>query len=144
MSTHDGERLDKGDREEMDLKTVIRDMDPGDEAFIYATWLRSLYFGNSYYNLISQDVFFEKYKRVVAALLHQARVKVSCLEDDRDTILGYSVYEHGTLHWVYVKQPWRHMGIAKSLVPSDINKFSHLTDVGKKMWPKGWEYDPFL
>lgn len=128
----------------MDDSRTIRELRAADLPFIYATWLRSLYYGNPMYKQIVKDLFFNKYKLVLYELVSRSNVQVCCLTDDPDTILGYSVHEGDRLHWVYVKEPWRKLGLAKALVPVNVNSFSHITTIGKKLKPSTWGFDPFL
>lgn len=120
---------------------LIRDMTPDDEAFIYSTWLRGLYYGNEWFNLIRpKDVFMAAYHLVIERLLKYpaTSVKVACLKSDPTTVLGYAVFHfvapnYKALDWVFVKRRWRSIGIAKSLVPMDqlqINTVTHLTKTG--------------
>lgn len=125
---------------------ALRDSNPDDINFIYATWLKALFYGNPAYNAIDKDIYFENYRKVVCGLLGSSSVKVACLKDDPDVIIGYSVYSGKTLHFVFVKAIWRKIGVAKSLVPADIEQVSHLTTVGRSIlnkYPKV-KYNPFL
>lgn len=115
-----------------------------DEAFVYATWLRSLYYGNSTFRKIDKDRFFKTYPNVIKALLTRSNVDVVCLEDDPEVLLGYAVYEGEALHFLYVKKAWRKLGIARMLMPGNVTKVTHLTKVGEKLLPKGIKFDPFL
>lgn len=128
----------------MEESRKIRDLKAADLPFIYSTWLRSLYYGNPFFGMIEKDVFFGKYKLVLYSLVSDSNVQVCCDAQDEDTILGYSVHTPERLHWVYVKEPWRRLGIAKTLVPSTINSCSHFTQVSKKLTPSYWTFDPFL
>lgn len=100
-----------------------------DRNFILATWLRGLRFGNDWYEAIPSDLYYEVYHQIVDAILLDPSVdiKVACLKDDEDVILGYSVYSGSRVDWVFVKQAWRKIGIAKSLLPPSIKTISHLT-----------------
>lgn len=127
----------------MDQSIVIRPGVSSDIAFIYATFLQGLYHGSEYFSDVPRDTFFDNYKLVIEALLQRASVRVACLEEDPDVILGYCVYKDNALHWVYTKKPWRKMGIARALIPVGIDTVTHLTSVGKSVMPKEWKYNPF-
>lgn len=72
-------------------------------------------------------------------------IKVACLKDSPDVILGYAVYEGHCLHWVQCKQAWRGIGIAKLLCPETITTVSHLTRLGKTlMFKKNLVFNPFI
>jgi GNAT superfamily N-acetyltransferase len=124
----------------------VRNVDPDDCPFIYATWLRGLRHGNDFFNDIDQTAYFEEYHKVIAGILLRPNtiISVACLKDDPGIILGYSVRSSQALHWVFVKKAWRGIGIAKSLVPSEINTVTHLTRVGRSLLKKkALKFNPF-
>lgn len=127
----------------------IRDITEDDLNFIYATWLRGLYYGgSSFYRDIKKDVFFKKYESVIKGLLAKSTItcKIACLKEAPDVILGYAVYESQmALHYVFTKEAWRRQGIAKTLVPGDLKSITHLTELGDSIRKsKGLEFDPWL
>ncbi len=94
------------------------------------------------------------YKAIQDAIVkrHCARsaVLVCCLEDDPETIVGWSCTDEGTVHFVYTKFKWRNRGVAKLLLAPFLaaaTTHTHvmtLDDDGEP-WrniPKGWSYDP--
>lgn len=125
---------------------TVRDGEISDENFIYSTWLRPLYYGDDTIAYIRKDQFMAAMNKKVSKILQNPNVsvKIACLQDAPDVILGYSVVEWRRLWWVYVKKAWREMGIAKKLVPSHINSCAYLTDYGKMLKPDAWDVDPYL
>lgn len=118
-----------------------------DRPFIMATWLKGLKFGNSWYRLIDDKIYFKVYHDVIERIITKPGVvvRVACLKEDPDVILGYSVWEADKLHWVQIKKAWRKVGIAKSLVPPTITTVTHLTDVGKSIFlVKRLIFNPFI
>lgn len=124
----------------------VRGATEEDYPFIYATWLRSQYYGNSWFKQIDKDTFFNSYKLVVETRLRSSSVRVSCLSSDPEIVLGYSVTspDDTTLHWVYVKRAWRGLGVAKELVPSTIATATSLTKIGKALLPSEVKFNPFI
>lgn len=118
----------------------IRDAKLNDKNFILATFLRGLYYGDSWFSLIPKSVFMANYKKVAETLAVSPRttIKIACLKEDPDVIIGYSILsaDYQTIHWVYVKEKWRRLGIARSLVPSRPTAVSHLTALGKSLLTK--------
>ncbi len=118
----------------------IRDFKEDDRKFIKATFLKGLYFGDSWYSLIPNAIFVDNYTKVADALLSSPNtiVKVACLKDDADVILGYSILGHqfSTVHWVFVKSAWRKGGIGRALVPLRPDTVTHLTALGKSLMSK--------
>lgn len=119
----------------LDKKDLIqvRGMYPDDWNFIMATWLKGLRYGNDWFGLIEAPVYYENYQKIVEKTLQAPNtvIRVACLKDSPDVILGYSVCSGKTLHWIFCKRNWRGIGIAKSLVPDTITVVSHITDVGR-------------
>lgn len=129
---------------------TIRDYKPeSDRSFILATWLRGLYYGDSWFSLIPKRAFMEAYHIILERILANPIIviKVACLKEDSDVILGYSVYHKVfkglALDWVFVKSAFRNIGVAKMLVPDDVVCCTHLTKVGKAIKPKNCEFNPF-
>lgn len=125
----------------------IRDAKESDKNFIFASFLRGLYYGDSWFSLIPKNIFMDNYKKVIEILFDspKAVIKVACLKEDPDVILGYSILsaDYTTIHWVYVKNSkladgtsWRRQGIARSLLPQYPTSVTHLTKLGKELLPK--------
>jgi hypothetical protein len=117
-----------------------------DEAMIYSSWLKGLRYGNSWFEQIEQESYFETYHRVINQILHKpdVQVRVACLKEDEDVILGYSVSEPQLLHWVFVKPDWRRIGLARDLVAKDITTVTHMTKLGKLCKPDHVNFKPFF
>lgn len=126
----------------MESKDLIRlrDYSPSDLNFVLATWLRGAYYGDTWFSQIPKNIFMEQYHHVLTQFLARegVKVKVACLIEDPDVILGYSVSRNiklgeadiSILDWVFVKSAWRKIGIAKMLIPARINACTHLTKTG--------------
>lgn len=125
----------------------IRDIKTGDENFVLATFLRGLYYGDSWFSTIPKDIFMENYKQVATALLSKAVIKIACLKEDPDVIIGYSILspDYQTIHFVFVKHAWRNKGIARSLLPQYPTAITHLTKLGKELMSKfpTAQFNPF-
>lgn len=121
-----------------------------DRAFILACWLRGLYYGDTFFSEVPKGIFMEHYHRVLEKFLDNPNVniKVACLADDPQVILGYSVSRTSkgqvVLDWVFIKKAWRQIGIAKSLLPQGLQVVTHLTKVGRALKPAGVTYNPFI
>lgn len=95
---------------------VIRKAIPKDIPFIYETWLKSYRLDSSLGRLTRSSIFFENYRTVVDKILQDSNTDIACLREDEDIILGYLVSEDKILHYSFVKEAFRKIGIAKSLV----------------------------
>lgn len=128
---------------------LIRAATLSDKNFIYATWLQGLYHGNDWFKEIPQDLYFENYQKVIDRILNRDSVflTVACLKEDQDVVLGYAVLDRkqnkNILHWVYVKEAWRKIGLAKDLVPLKIDEVTHLTKMGRAVKSAHIQFNPF-
>lgn len=100
-----------------------------DLRFIHSSW------HTSYWHLwakkyITREIYGPEMDLAIESILgrHSTRAVVAFLPEVEDEVLGYSVINAESLHWVYVKGPYRNMGIGKSLVPSSCRFFTHATD----------------
>lgn len=128
---------------------TVRDGVVTDHDFILSTWLKRLYHDNddkSYIGEMESDDFYKNYERVIKYILTKPAVwvRVVCLKDDPDVIIGYAIIEKNILHWVYTKKGWRELGMAKKLIPPYITHCTHLTDTARLIRPKEWIFNPFL
>src|SRR5271165_7333660 len=129
----------------MNKQLTKRGPTDADEAFIYSTWLRGLYYGNDWFRKINKPDFFAKYRLVIDHLLRSSNVDIICLNDSPDVIVGYSVYCGEKLHWIYVKKSWRKLGIGKGLMPKGITCVTHLTKrAAKTKRAQALKFDPLI
>lgn len=122
----------------------IRLSSASDIPFIYSVWLRSYRYDSPHCENISNGLFFESHKNVLARILahRETRVVVACHREDPDLLFGFMAYGPGVIHFIYVKRPFRNMGIARMLVESqqidhDSCQTSHLTYSLIDMWRGG-------
>lgn len=119
-----------------------------DRPFVLSTFLKGLYYGESWFRLINKDVFMTCYHSFLEKFLDSpgVQVTIACLVEDPEVIIGYSVTTNTVLHFIFVKKAWRNIGVAKMLLPKTVSAVTHLTDLGKKLLPKlpGAEFNPFL
>lgn len=114
----------------------IRSYKKEDKSFILATWLRGLYYGETWFTEIPKNIFMKNYHEVIEKILGNPKntVFVACLKEEEDVILGYAILgQPGVLHYVFVKSAWRGIKIATSLVPPNTNTVTHLTKSGKSI-----------
>jgi hypothetical protein len=129
---------------------LIRDLRASDHAFIIESWSNALRSDNSWFRTVDSRIYFGTYKPLVGELITDPAnvVRLACLPEDTDTILSYIVFSPATrtFHWAYTKAAWRRLGLVRSLL-TDLPPFefvSHLTDMGLKLKPKEWRFNPFL
>lgn len=131
----------------------IRQMREGDVNFILSTWLRSYYEelrrnGSKGVMYPKDDVFFQGHQERIKERLKVIECHVCTAPDDENQILGWIAFDKGTCHYVYVKQVFRKMGVAKRLMliayarPDSMAFYSHHTRYSKHL-NKGLTYDPY-
>jgi hypothetical protein len=129
---------------------IIRNYKKEDEAFVYSTFLLGVYHGESWFSKIQKSIFLHNYRLFLNKLIafENTQIKIACLKDDEDTLVGYSIMtkSEDTLHWVFVKNAWRKIGVAKTLVPNTIKNVTHLSSQGEKIMEThpGMVFNPFL
>lgn len=115
---------------------------------IYAKFLRSLKYGNDFFKLIDNDIYFKVYHDYIEHLLNRenAIIRLAVLSDDETNVLGWSLMEAGILHYVFVMREQRRQGIAKELCKSNFHTITHLTNTGASIFSKmkNVKFNPFI
>lgn len=108
--------LSTGDSMEQETKVVIRPYITDDAAFVYSTWRNSLWYDKKR-DSCGSDSFYRTATKKIKHLIKMpgVEIKIACLSDDHNHILGCSVKTNNCLEWVYVKEDYRNEGIAKLL-----------------------------
>ena len=121
-----------------EIKVITRDFNPADdEACIYSTWRNGAFFSSAVKETESPAKFFRKMSYKIKEILESAQVRIACLEDSPETIVGYSVSRGTHLDWIYVKPDYRMQRIATILIPKTIETYtSDLTKIGSKIVEK--------
>ncbi len=111
---------------------ILRPMQYEDLPFVFSSWLKGLRWGNNFYLSIDQDSYFKGQHSVIERILanKNTTVTIACLADAPEVLVGYAAYTGGVLHFAYVKEDWRGIGLARDMVPKDIKSVSNFTRVG--------------
>lgn len=122
----------------------VREATPEDMRFVHSSWHTSywkLYARKS----ISGSVYKKEMDRLIDALVARSQVLVAFHETVPEEILGYSVIEGDACHAVYVKSPYRGVGIARGLVQGKAKWYTSETDIGGRQFAAavGLEFNPF-
>lgn len=97
-----------------DVMVSGREMLPEDLAFVYSTWRNGIYYGSLNRDKFPPaDQFFREQTERIKNILAHAHVRMACIKDAPDVILGYAVFT-GDLHleWIFIKPQFRAKGIA--------------------------------
>jgi hypothetical protein len=100
-----------------EAKAIIREANTGsDHAFLYSTWRNALWYSKKR-DPKDADAFYKDLSQKIATLLKVpgTQVKIACLSDDPDMLLGWSVMNGDLLVFVYVKIDYRRKGIGRLL-----------------------------
>jgi len=100
---------------------ILRDMVEADYPFLYSSWLKS-YKPSRSVGPLPSNLYWSVVKETIEQILARKGIicKVACNSEDPEQIFGYLVAEdNGALpvcHYLYVKQPFRRLGIARMLI----------------------------
>lgn len=126
-----------------------------DKAFIYSTWLKNYKHSSYFAKRIRPVTYFKGHHIVIDHLLKKpsTNVIIACPKGDQETILGYLAYEileKPVVHFTFIKDAFRKMGIARALFEAaaiDPNKicFTHWTHPVDELIQKYPDmiYDPY-
>jgi hypothetical protein len=109
----------------IDLPIIVRPGNPEtDINYVRSSWLRS-YVESEFARSINHDLYFQKHTRLVNDLLSRCQVTVACDPEDETFIFGWMAFEPdpACIHYVNVKNKYRHYGVAKRLVTSVFPEF---------------------
>ena len=101
---------------ELSEHIVCRAPNENDISFIYASWLNS-YRNDSYIGMsVRKTIFYREYQTIIDSILGRGKVIVAVKPDETNIIYGYIIYEPKVLHYVFVKEAFRRLGICKELL----------------------------
>lgn len=138
-----------------DSITIRQYVESNDKAYIYSTWLRNYKHSSYFAKRIPHSIFFDGHQKIVDHLLSKPETSalIATPKDDDETILGYLVYEKREkpiVHFMFVKNAFRAMGVARALFKhADIDpnnmRFTHWTFPVDELIQKwdGMVYDPY-
>ncbi len=136
----------------MKAAAYIRAAEESDLNFIYSSWLKAMRRTTGH---IDKEVFYPNHRRLVEALIDKSQILIACSDEDQNQIFGYLVKEERfkvpILHFLYVKSPFRRMGIGTQLfkmigLPEGaLMPVTHFTAYHEYVAPKwGLVYNPYL
>ncbi len=150
----------------MSEEILLRRGENGDVPFITSSWLKSFRDAPSVAGVPNTAYYYYQHK-ILEEILPDAEVWVACNVDRHDQALGwicaFPAKEALILHYCYVKQPFRRLGVAEMLFrhlrrrfPGGEVMFTHKSPLFwkrakngeesffKKARKRGFVYNPFL
>lgn len=125
--------------------------------FIYSSWLKSYKTSFAAKDITNKIYFYHHHKLIENIVDNGCKVLLAVDPQDDQVIYGYIVYEllpkfaTPCVHYVYVKQPFRLLGIARNLLSAtkiNTNKLSvcsHITGIAKASTEKyNFVYNPYI
>ena len=102
----------------------VRKAEGSDIGFIFSSWLKS-YRDAFFPENISTTIYYSEHHKVIERLLKGCETYVACNDNDVAELYGFICGEHidgiFVLHYVYVKQLYRSLGVGTML----LNMFKH-------------------
>lgn len=91
------------------MRIVIRPVTDSDHNFIYATYIRNRWFDKGNVTTLKRSTWSAmQHKRLEGLLGTQGSCVIACLDEDSDTIVGYSFWD-GRTPFTYIKLSWRQL-----------------------------------
>lgn len=125
-----------------DLPIQLRKPHKEDVPFIFSSWLHS-YRSSLHTKNVVNTVYFGEHHDLLERIMNRSEAVIACNADDPNQIFGYIVYERIdnalVVHYIYVKQSFRKLGIGKTLLQStgwqkgDAFIFTHDTYISAKL-----------
>lgn len=131
------------------IDTKIRIGLESDIDYVFSAWKKVMRAAT--HRRCPNDLFFRCHQQVISNILVDPKVKtlIACNNQDEDQIYGFIVGNADTLHFIYTKQIFRRLGIAKklldSLTPKGIVQFTQYPATFEKMIHlRDFVYNPYL
>lgn len=98
---------------------IMRPATPDEMDFVLDSWLKSYKF-SPWAGVQENHKYFVNQREAIEALLARGAVLTVAEWPETERVAGYICHEHkdsvDVVHYVYVKDHWRKMGVGKSLV----------------------------
>lgn len=122
---------------------ITRRATGADKAFIFSSWLKS-------YRTTMGDVpaalYYAGQHDIIDRILGQCDAQVLASREDEATVIGWIVTSDQWIHYLYIKQQFRRMGLARVLVddPERWLGYSHKVRLLRQLpLPKTWAFNPY-
>lgn len=101
----------------------LRGLKESDKNFILNSWLKSLRAQNQFFAQIPAKIYFEVHAKSIQRIFHTAQALIAHPINEPDIVIGYLIYDpspgrYVILHYGYVKNSFREMGLFRLLLDS--------------------------
>jgi len=133
------------------MKIKISPANPAHLNFIIDTWLRTYRRASAVKGIPSQ-IYYPNHREVALEIISRTNANVASSIDDDDQLFGYILFETSktpTIHYAYVKQIFRKLGLANQLLEStgintnDLYFYSHETYASKYILNEFGIFNPY-
>ena len=118
----------------------IRLARPTDFNFVANSYLKSYRTAPETKAMVN-DIYFPEYKSRLEHMARTGTILVACAVGDEDQIFGYCITGeiggYPLLHYIYVKFPFRHVGIGKALLTAALPELKEKVTVVTHQ-PRNW------
>lgn len=112
----------------MSLKYELREYDPvteqgeKDRKFWLDAWLKS-YRQSDWAGVCPNHLYYDLHRMILDGLLERgAKIHMICVPERPDSFMGFICTEGNTVHYVYVKEPWRRNNLAAQVLVDKVGK----------------------
>jgi len=128
----------------------LRPLGVGEENFVINSWLRSLRAHSAHYAAVPAEIYYEAHAQSIKNCIAENHCLVATPHGEPDIIIGYMVWEdrgpkYVVLHYCYVKNSFRRIGLAKILVKMVAEgRTCYVTHYTNKILLKDLRFNPYF
>ena len=127
-------------------QVTIRPATPKDIPFIFSSWLKS-YQDSSFAQSVRKDIYYSEHHALIDTHIKKGSVFCAVNKTDDEQIFGWIscclTTPVPSINYIYVKHPFRSLGIAKALMA--IVPFPYIyTHAPKKQPPTECTFNPYV
>lgn len=86
---------------------IVRKAIAEDIPFLFSTYLKHNWYDKRNTTLLPKFVWTTAQRKRLQKIFDEGRIRVACLSDDKEIILGYAFMDKDDKVFVYVKMAWR-------------------------------------
>jgi hypothetical protein len=130
------------------MEVQVRPLESSELAHVYVTWIKS-FADSPWAKGMKPTVYEDRQRKLINEILQRpdARLLAACTKDEPDTVFGWACVEGGVVHYVFVKEAFRRLEIAKQILAAMPKgfRFTHRTFTAIPLVRNipGIVYDPY-